>query len=115
MINTHELNEEEYVQKGWVKVSEEWHYDEVKGKRFRRINFANPENTCLKSLRDGPCVMDKDHKGRCTTVAFGCDGCGKMRRGRPYKEALDVDGVPEVQFCFMCIKVESDDPYREYM
>lgn len=51
---------------------------------------------CQHQLRDGQCAMDDGHRGRHTTVAFFCDGCGKMRRGSP------VAQDEHVTICFMC-------------
>lgn len=56
---------------------------------------------CGHPMRDGPCKMDEGHRGRHTTVAFYCDGCGKMRRGQPV--AADAD----VAICFFCMYVDT--------
>lgn len=60
---------------------------------------------CSKPLRDGPCQMDSGHKGRCSTVAFYCDGCGNMRRGHPHAQGAGPDGVAEADFCWFCCNV----------
>jgi hypothetical protein len=66
---------------------------------------------CQKEMRDGKCVLDLNHRGRCTTVGFYCDGCGRMRRGQPYGvyQPLMADGYREhvADFCFLCIEVRS--------
>lgn len=60
---------------------------------------------CDTTLRTGECVLDRDHRGRCSTVGFYCDGCGKMRRGQPVAQARNQwDGIPEAEFCFLCVK-----------
>lgn len=61
---------------------------------------------CGRPLRTGPCQMDEGHRGRHTTVAFYCDGCGKARRSQPVAHARNPwDGTAEASFCFMCVKV----------
>ena len=66
---------------------------------------ANTTTTCARRLRTGPCSMDSGHRGRCSTVTFHCDGCGSTRRGRPVVEGYNRwDGLPEVAFCFMCVR-----------
>lgn len=58
---------------------------------------------CEKPMRDGPCNMPADHRGRHTTRAWECDGCGKYRRSQPNPvydfRADEVVGT----FCFMCV------------
>lgn len=52
------------------------------------------------------CMLDDGHKGRCSSVAFYCDGCGKRRRSRPASTMVNpADGVVEGEFCFMCVSV----------
>ena len=58
----------------------------------------NMQSQCGKPMRYGPCEMKQGHRGRHTTVAFYCDGCGKTRRGQPHREYRE-EGVA---FCFMC-------------
>ena len=68
---------------------------------------------CEVTLRTGPCVMEAGHRGRHTTVAWCCDGCGTMRRSRPVAVAINpFDGAEEAAFCFMCIEVEERDRFR---
>lgn len=70
---------------------------------------ATPEDTCGRPMRDGPCALDRNHRGRCTTIAFDCDGCGVRRRSQPTSVARNPwDGEVEAQFCFMCTKVYWD-------
>lgn len=65
---------------------------------------------CETVLRTGRCEMDGGHRGRHTTVAFFCDECQKMRRGRPYTHGGQrmSDGTFEVaaDFCWFCIEVK---------
>lgn len=58
----------------------------------------SPGGTCGRPLRGGRyCTMDHNHRGKCSSVTFNCDSCGKQRRGSPaYK---DIDHV----VCFMCV------------
>jgi hypothetical protein len=99
-LNVHRSKLEDAVQRrGYV-----WVRDTSNG---MRCDVADPESTCLKPLELSvvPCVMDKGHEGRCSSVTFYCDGCGKRRRGRPHRTAYDPDGVPDAHFCFMCVEV----------
>lgn len=68
---------------------------------------------CERKLRGGDlCHMDKGHRGRCSSVTFECETCGKIRRGRPHATEVvrlgdgTVDDVFE--FCFMCAVVEPE-------
>lgn len=97
-VLVHPLVEEEWTQKGYVRV-ETWRNTSP------RILMADPERTCLRKLRDGHCTMDKDHRGRCSTVTFVCDGCGKTRRGTP--DVQDED----IALCFMCYGKPFRDSY----
>jgi hypothetical protein len=95
-INTHRDNMQKYVDKGWV-----WVRDNLKD----RVDMADPETTCLHPMEQKlPCLLDKGHRGRHSCVTFYCDGCGKKRRGNPHQSALDPDGVPDADFCFMCVR-----------
>lgn len=63
--------------------------------------------------------MEAEHRGRCASVTFDCDGCGKTRRGSPSSHSRIVlgDGTvdDEFQFCFMCSVVEPSQPgYGDY-
>lgn len=63
--------------------------------------------------------MEPEHRGRCASVTFDCDGCGKTRRGSPSARRSIVLGdgtVDEVfEFCFMCAVVEPSQPgYGDY-
>lgn len=65
---------------------------------------------CGRLLRGGhSCALDRDHRGRCSSVAFRCECCGKTRRGRPHavQEFRLGDGTVDdvFEFCFMCIVV----------
>lgn len=80
-------------------------YDSESAKLLRELTAGLPVTydgvagwRCQHMLRDGQCAMDDKHRGRHTTVAFYCDGCGKMRRGRPVQEDQDV------AICFMCVR-----------
>lgn len=74
-----------------------------------RSNVANPNPfggwQCGKPLRTGQCVLDADHRGRHTTVAFYCDCCGKMRRGSPDVIGRDINGDPDIAACWFCTHV----------
>lgn len=71
--------------------------------------------------------MDPDHRGRHTTVSFGCDVCGKQRRGRgtPIMARISYYETEHVgDICFMCehdidgsqrrrlLEAEAEDYYR---
>ena len=76
------------------------------------VKVHDPERTHLRPMRGGGyCTMDKDHKGRCSSVTFQCEGCGKTRRGRPeatHQVKLGDGTVDDsFDFCFMCVVVES--------
>ena len=86
---------------------------------FDRIDFADPDDTCLRPMRKwtapfahgtveqhGYCLMDKGHRGRCSTVVFYCDSCGKARRGNPsYSDE-------SVSLCWMCHGLQRVAGYR---
>jgi hypothetical protein len=61
---------------------------------------------CKREMQTGNCVLDLNHRGRCTTVGFYCDSCGRMRRGQPHVHATQLmsDGYrePVADICFMC-------------
>ncbi len=60
---------------------------------------------CNQPMRDGPCVLDGNHRGRHSTVGFFCDACGKTRRGTWEAVATDTNGVVDVVFCWFCVNV----------
>lgn len=64
-----------------------------------------------RPLRNGGyCLLDEDHRGRCSSVTFYCDGCGKYRRSQPVAQVRNEhDGVVEAQLCFMCEHVRDED------
>lgn len=90
----------ERLNNGWVEVSRPYPDNQS------IIELAHPDSTCLKLLKGGVCVMDKGHRGRCTTVAYCCDACGQMRRGQPHRVVNDSNGDPDVALCFMCVRVD---------
>lgn len=95
----HESQREKLIARGFVQVGEERGW----------FHFVNPEITCLREMRTGKCLMDKGHRGRCSTVVFNCDCCGKTRRGRPHGESANpADGVVEIVWCFMCDRERLD-------
>lgn len=55
---------------------------------------------CEHDLRDGPCDLTPGHRGRHSTVAFECDGCGRRRRGQPFVRHEEAGW-----FCFLCVEV----------
>lgn len=64
---------------------------------------------CGKMLRDGRCMMDPDHRGRCSSAVHWCDSCGKARRGA-HAFAHGPDGGDDetgqgLGFCFFCTVV----------
>lgn len=64
--------------------------------------------TCGREMRDDTeCSMDEGHRGRCSSVTFVCDACGKARRGQPDVVATNPwDDVVEAQFCWFCQNVD---------
>lgn len=56
--------------------------------------------------RGGVCMLSP-HKGRHSTVAYWCDGCGRYRRSLPVAEDRNQwDGITEGSFCFLCVRVD---------
>jgi hypothetical protein len=55
----------------------------------------------------GFCMMDKGHRGQCSTIVYHCDVCGKARRGQPHRHYED-EGI---DVCFMCAEVNPPDPW----
>lgn len=59
-------------------------------------------------MRTGTCVLDTDHRGRHTTVAFYCESCGKTRRGKPHSMSVvrlgDGSIDDQFAFCFLCVR-----------
>jgi len=68
------------------------------------VEMADPATTCCHPMTTGRCVLDLAHKGRHATSAFHCDACGHTYRGTPAQTQYDGDGVPDVTFCFLCIR-----------
>lgn len=61
------------------------------------------EPRCEHPVRGGgTCQLDPGHRGYHSTVTFGCDGCGKTRRGQPHTYAPDGEYPRGLQFCFLC-------------
>lgn len=90
-VNVHIDRVPEFESQGYVVVGADW--------TGRRVDMEHAGLICLSAMRDGPCRLDKGHRGRCSTVAFYCDGCGKRRRGAPRSANEDV------AFCFLCVDV----------
>lgn len=69
---------------------------------------------CERKMRDDKfmqgetCKMEKDHRGRCSCVTFYCEGCGKIRRGRPAGQSVVRLGDGSIDdsfdFCFLCVR-----------
>ncbi len=99
-LNVHRTKLEDVVQRrGYV-----WIRDTSQG---QRCDVADPDSTCLKPLERSqiPCTMDAGHRGKCSSITFYCEICGKRRRSQPYRTAYDPDGVPDAHFCYMCVEV----------
>jgi hypothetical protein len=59
---------------------------------------------CNANVRGGgQCQLDAGHRGHHSTVTYGCDGCGKRRRGTPYRWSPDGEYERGLAFCFMCV------------
>jgi hypothetical protein len=59
---------------------------------------------CDHPMRGGLCNMDAGHKGRHSTVAWRCDGCGETRRSYPSAWHPEAG-----RFCFMCVELVDYD------
>lgn len=59
---------------------------------------------CGQQVRGGgECQLDAGHRGYHSTVVFGCDGCGKTRRGQPHRWSRDGEYERGLGFCFLCV------------
>jgi len=59
---------------------------------------------CGQMVRGGgSCQLDEGHRGAHSAVTFGCDGCGKTLRGRPFETAPDGEYPRGLGFCFLCV------------
>ena len=73
------------------------------------------DGRCERMCRGyGRCGLDDNHKGRHSTEVFQCDGCLKMRRGKPAMFGPDGE-----HYCFMCAppsfyNISRDLYYRSY-
>jgi hypothetical protein len=68
------------------------------------------EYTCGRQLRSKRrCTKDKGHRGRCCSVTFYCDHCGKARESVPV--AYGYEGE---KYCFMCVHVLYPYPQEYY-
>lgn len=104
-MNVHSSNVPSLVRDGYVEIKRTQH--EYKGEVFERVDMAHPSRTCLRVMQTKElCLMDKDHRGRCSSVVFFCDGCQKTRRGIPAGYAYDDNGDVDVVFCWFCQNVE---------
>jgi hypothetical protein len=96
-INIHESHLQSKLDKGY-RIVEQF--------RNGRVEVAHPDDTCLREMRGNTfCLMDKDHRGRCSSVVFYCEACNKTRRGRYYQAAFDGNGEVDVVFCWFCVHV----------
>ena len=65
-------------------------------------------DTCGADVRGGgSCALAPDHKRSHSTIAFTCDGCGKIRRGQATATenvwvGKELDDV--FRFCFLCVR-----------
>lgn len=105
MLYVHESRRAELETKGYALVEQRdngW------------IGFVKTEDTCLRPMRTGVCLMSKGHRGRCSTVVFYCDACGKTRRGHAHIEVYNAyDECVEVEICFMCdLEHQNRNPWR---
>jgi hypothetical protein len=67
--------------------------------------------TCGKPMRRGTaCHLAPGHRGLCSTVAFWCDACSTLRRGRPYVVSGDFG---DLAVCFLCLAQSKRDNARE--
>jgi hypothetical protein len=65
---------------------------------------------CARPMRGGTCNLEAGHRGRHTTVAWSCDGCGKLRRGSP--TVRDPEGG---WFCFLCAPAQDTRRHHELL
>lgn len=68
------------------------------------------ERVCGLKMRTGWCNMEPGHRGRHTTVAWSCDGCGKTRRSQPSSSHPDAG-----TYCFMCAGKPARDEYNHFL
>lgn len=107
MLYVHEDRKDEFLAKGYTQIGRPLPLRD--GRPSSWVAFVQTDKTCLREMRTGLCLMDKGHRGRCSTVVFWCDGCGKSRRGMPHAEVRNnFDGTVEVELCFMCTREERD-------
>jgi hypothetical protein len=60
-------------------------------------------NECGAQVRGGGiCHLTHGHRGYHSTVTFTCDGCNKIRRGRPTTYGRDGEYPRGMKFCFLC-------------
>jgi len=64
------------------------------------------DGLCGHPMRGGTCNMDAGHRGRHTTCAWECDGCGKRQRSQPAATHPEAGW-----YCFMCVKVNYEPDY----
>lgn len=111
MITMSKLNPEYRTLKaqGWVEVTADVPIYE--GETLI-VNLANPDVQCCRLMKnDRHCLLYADHKGKCTSQAFYCDGCGLWKRGRPVSHIYDSNGDATVDFCWWCTH-KDDPPHR---
>lgn len=49
-----------------------------------------------------PCLLSPNHRGDHSIIVFTCDGCGKVRRGRPHYSDENVG------LCFLCTRLTKE-------
>jgi hypothetical protein len=61
---------------------------------------------CARPMRGGRiCNMDRDHRGRCCSVAWRCDACNRTQRGAVYSWGDDGEYPHSMRFCFVCVGI----------
>lgn len=128
MISVHETHDDYAARDDMVEVGRVEYPAQHGRDAFTRIDYEDVDTTCLHKMRGwdvtevrfddttgrrytstrthhGFCLLTKGHRGRHSTVVFGCDACGKTLRGSP------SSGNDEVQFCFLCTR-EWEDGWR---
>lgn len=72
------------------------------------------ERVCGHRMRGGMrCNMDPDHRGRHSSVAWVCDGCGRRRRSAVHSHAPDGEYPMGLHFCFMCAGPPARSEYEQ--
>lgn len=69
------------------------------------------DGLCHQPVRGGgECTLSAGHRGYHSTVTFGCDACGKRRRGVPAAYGRDGEHERGLAVCFLCVMEYARSP-----